>query len=196
MASVLGIREMVDFIKASSDVFERSATKAQIATIKKAEVFARKFAQRQFIGRNYRRLSGILFNSIYSGYERTPASNIPTAFLSTRNIQYGAIHEFGGDIEPKKAKHLWIPQHKHAGKMTPRDFIRAKERDPASFFLNDNVAARVMNPGSKGPKRMLPLFFLVDRVRIPERPYLRPAVDEASDLYPQYFEKFLSEEVG
>ncbi len=197
MATALDIREMVEFIKGMESGVRKAIVKAHVATMLKAESFAKSNAQRQFIGRNDRRLSGALMNSIYSGYEK--GDDYPVGFVGVRNVPYGAVHEFGTDglpggvIKPVKARKLWIPQYKNTGKMTPREFIRMKMQNPRMFFLNDEVAGKWENPKSKA-KRLIPLFFLVDKVKIPARPYIRPAIEAALEFFPGYLEKFMGEE--
>jgi len=198
MATVLGIRELVDYIKSLPNGLNKAMAKAHFATITMAERYAKKNAVTQFTGRNDRRLSGALLNSIYSGMEKDGTDLV--GFVGVRNVPYGAIHEFGsgglpgGVITPKNAKNLWRPQYRNAGKMTPREFIRLKIQNPGQFFLNDKVAGKWSNPKSKA-KQLIPLFFLVKKVKIPERPYVRPAMEEAIPLFPNYLEKFLKEEI-
>jgi len=197
MPTVLDIREIVDYIKGMESGIRRAITKAHVATMLKAEAFAKSNAQRQFIGRNDRRLSGALMNSIYSGFEKE--AGYPVGFVGVRNVPYGAVQEFGteglpgGVIKPVKAKKLWIPQHKNIGKMTPREFIKLKMQNPRMFFLNDKVAGQWENPKSKA-KRLIPMFFLVDKVKIPARPYIRPGIESALEFFPGYLEKFMGEE--
>lgn len=197
-ATVLDIRQIVDYIKNMESGVRKAITKAHVAMMLKAEALSKGNAQRQFIGRNDRRLSGALMNSIYSGFEQ--AEGYPVGFIGVRNVPYGAVHEFGTDglpggvIKPVKAKKLWIPQYKTIGKMTPREFIRMKMQNPNMFFLNDKVAGKWENPKSKA-KRLIPMFFLVDKVRIPARPYIRPAIEASLEFFPGYLEKFMAEEV-
>lgn len=193
-----GIAELVEYVKSLPEGMARAKAKAMLATITLAERYAKQNAKEQFVGRNDRKLSGQLLNSIYSGAEKEGGEFV--GFVGVRNVPYGAIHEFGSDglpggvIKPVKAKNLWLPQYKNAGKMTPREFIRLKIQKPDQFFMNDKVAGRWQNPKSKA-KRLVPLFFLVKKVRIPERPYLRPALIEAAELYPNYLEQFLKDEM-
>ncbi len=195
---VLDIRQLVDFIKNMQSGIRKSILKAQVAVIQKAEVYAKQNAKAQFVGRNDRKLSGALLNGIYSGFE-TSTSGDPEGFIGVRNVPYGAIHEFGseglpgGVITPQKAKKLWIPQHKNVGKLTPREFIRLKMQNPGEYYLSDKVAGQWQNPKSKS-RRLIPLFFLVDKVKMPARPYLRPALEVAVQEFPNYFSRFVSSE--
>lgn len=194
MATVLEIQEIVQIIRDAKDASERSAVRAMVATTKKAESFAKRNSTRQFTGRNDRYLSGRLLNSIYSGQERLAAGEI-SGFIGVRDIPYGAIHEFGGIINPKatnRMQRLWIPKRANAGRMTPREFIALKRAQPDRFFLNDKVAGRWTDDRKT---RLIPLFFLVRQVKIPERPYMRPAMEEAMDYYPQYYAQFRLEEM-
>lgn len=198
MANVRDIREIVDFIKSASDGWEKAKAKAMVATMTHAELKAKQNATKQFIGRNDRRLSGTLLNSIYSTVVRD-AKGQAVGELGVKDIPYGAIHEFGskdlpgGVIKPTKAQKLWLPKYRTAGRMTPREFMRLRKANPQRFFLNDKVAGTWVDPKAR-VKRLIPLFFLVDQVRIPERPYLRPAMEAAMDMYPGFLSQFYAEE--
>lgn len=203
MAKVADVREIVDYIKSLGSGVTRAIMKAQLATITKAEALAKGNAQRQFVGRNDRRLSGSLMNSIYSGMENDNGKFV--GFVGVRNIPYGAVHEFGTDdlpggaIKPKNAKNLWIPQHANirslgGSRMTPREFIKLKQQNPRMFYLNDKVAGKWENPKAK-TRRLIPLFFLTKQVKIPARPYVRPAIEAAIEFFPDYFDKFSDEEM-
>jgi len=193
------ISEIVDFIKSTASAWDRIISKTLLATMLRAELEAKKNAKRQFIGRNDRRLTGTLLNSIYSSVYRDSDGDI-IGQLGVKNIPYGAIHEFGssglpgGVIKPVNAKKLWIPQHRFAGRMTPREFIRLKQRYPERFFLSDKVAGEWVNPKAK-VKRLTPLFFLTDQVKMPERPYLRPALAVALNFFPGYLSQFFEKEL-
>lgn len=187
------ITQLVKHIKGLSDRIAIAQTKAFIATMMLAESFAKRNVTKNFTGRHNRILTGGLLNSIYSDYKIS--GNTITGELGTKGITYGAIHEYGGTITPTKAKKLWMPIHANAGKMTPREFFNLKQGNSKQYFLNDNVAGRVRNPvRGKGEKAsIIPLFMLLDKVEIPARPYLRPALQDAFDNYGDYLNKFLAE---
>lgn len=188
MATVFDVRKFVDYIKSTSDIIRKATAAAHLAVLQRAEVLAKQNIQRQFTGRNDRRSSGRMLNSTYYGFEQDNGRDV--GFLAMRDIPYARIHEYGGEIEPVNAKHLWIPQYRNAGKMTPREFIQEKMRDPSAYFMNDNVAGKWDNPKSAS-RRLIPLFFLQDNVIIPERPYLRPAMAEAMESFPAYFNRMV-----
>lgn len=198
MAEMRDMQEFLQWLREAPGKLEKAIALAQLATVTNAEGIAKRNSTRQFIGRNGRRLSGTLLNSIYSTMERDGSQMV--GVLGTRNIPYGAIHEFGsqglpnGAIVPRKAKHLWIPQHRNLRqRMTPREFIQRLRMQPDAYFLNDKVAGQWMNPKAK-KRRLTPLFFLVDRVEIPERPYLRPAMATAVEAFPGYLEQYMERE--
>lgn len=104
---------------------------------------------------------------------------VPTATGGA--LKYVSIHETGGTIVPKKAKHLWIPAEPN---QTPAGLARMS---PTNFMANPNrvfmkwgrgyVAALRMFRGSKsklGPalgKQVSTkvMFYLAQRVTIPAR---------------------------
>lgn len=198
MATPRDIAEIVEFFRSGTNAVTKAGTKAQIATILEAHKQALKNEKTQFIGRNGRRLSGQLFNSTYYGFEQD-AGEIPSAFLSVRNIPYGRIHEYGGEIKPVKAKKLWLPNYKVAGKMRPREFMNLLFANPAYYHLFPDVAMRwtgnyIAERGIR-KKQWEPLFYLRDSVTMPARPYLTPAVAYAFSRFPERFARFLGEEL-
>lgn len=194
--------EVANYLRGLESPMKRAATKAVIQTTVAAERQAKLNAQAQFRSRNGRVMQGYLMNSIYSGYEQT-GSEIPVGYLGVRNIPYGAIHEFGsrdlpgGVIVPKKAKKLWIPQYKYAGRMTPREFVEKMRADRGMYLLTDKVAAVWSGKYTEKPKKKIwiPLFMRVDKVTMPERPYLRPAIEQEVARYGQRFSDFLAQEI-
>lgn len=196
MTAALDIKDMARIIRESSDATDRALSLAQIVHIQRAQVEARKNAQENFIGRGDRRLSGALMNSIYTGYEQETGNAVPSAFIGVRNIPYGAIHEFGsqglpgGVIKPTKSKKLWIPARANAGRMTPREFVNMMKAQPSRYFITDKGAFR-----EDAPDVYTPLFYRVDQVRIPERPYLRPALATSYENFADTFERFYKQEI-
>lgn len=180
------MEKLSEYVGSLKSKLEVAKVKAFIATMQLAESFAKRNATKQFTGRNGRTLTGNLLNSIYVDYKIQ--NNKLTGSLGVRNIPYGAIHEFGGTIEPVKAQKLWIPQYKNAKKMTPREFMNLRKSNPREYFLNDKVAGQKI-----GTRTIVPFFYLVDKVTIPERPYLRPAMEEAQGHYNEYLAKFMAE---
>ncbi len=193
MPTFLDLQGMVKLIKETPEGVERASHKALTATMLKAEALAKKNSTQQFTGRNDRRLSGRLLNSIYSGVEKSGPDFV--GVLGVRDVPYAAANEFGVTVKPKpdnKMQRLWIPQRKNSGRMTPKEFINLKRARPGDYFLNDKVAGKWMN---KRTRRLTPLFFLVKEATIPERPFLRPALEMAAESYPGYLEQYLESEL-
>lgn len=197
MAMFKDLQDVVRYIKNLDPTIEKATMKALLATSVAAEGFAKQNSKKEFTGRNDRTLGGTLMNNIYSGLE-TGDGHYPDIFVGVRTIPYGAIHEYGsgglpgGVITPQKAHKLWIPQYAQSKKMTPREFISNMIRNPKMYHLFPKLAARAVGPQVPGSKqRWVPLFYLVDRVRIPERAYIRPALQSAMAVFPDYMEKYL-----
>lgn len=83
------------------------------------------------------------------------------------NIEYGAVHEFGGTIRPKTSKYLAIPVGSLTG--SPRKHSGLKVRKTANGNLILVSASGQVQ------------YVLKSSVTIPARPYLRPAIDEHGD---------------
>lgn len=80
------------------------------------------------------------------------------------NLEYAAIHEYGGVIKPKTSRHLAIPVGIYTG--SPRSHGDLKLRKTA----NGNL---VMVDGGGAVQ-----YVLKKSVEIPARPFMRPAFDE------------------
>jgi hypothetical protein len=201
MAMFKDLQDVVRYIKSLDPTIEKATLKALLATSVAAEGFAKKNSKKQFTGRNGRTLGGSLLNNIYSGLEEGNG-RFPDIFAGVRTIPYGAIHEFGskdlpgGVITPVKAKKLWIPQYPAAKKMSPRDFVKAAMQNPTMYHIFAKVAAMAVGPKIPGTKQTwVPIFYLVDKVKIPERPYIRPALQASMEVFPTYMEKYINEGV-
>lgn len=193
MADTVDLSEVVAMFKQSHDVVQRASIKAMLVTMSEAEVEAKKNIKRQFTGRNDRTLTGMLLNSTYQGFE-VEGDNLE-GFLGVKKLPYARIQEYGGTITPKKAKHLWIPQYAVSGRMTPRDFMNLKKSNPDMYFLSDKVAGKWRGYGNETNRDLIPLFYLVDEVEMPARPYLTPALEMAQKKYPDRFERYFKEEM-
>jgi hypothetical protein len=197
MAKLRDIREMVNYIASMKDAIIKGYGVALIESTVEAERRAKLNAVAQFSGRRGRKLSGRLLNAIYSGYEYG-GGELPSAYIGVKGIPYGRIHEYGskglpgGWITAKKAKNLWVKMYGGAAdkfrRMTPTDYIRAMRTDNAFKIFHSRsgnlIAFYITKLGGKPARfKLTPLFHLrpkdVDGVVIPERPYIRPAVQMA-----------------
>lgn len=197
MATFGDLQDVVRYIRSLDDKFEAQTMKALLATSQMAKKYAVENSKREFIGRNGKTLGGTLSNNIISGLEDGDG-RYPDIYAGTKTIPYGRIHEYGGEINPVKAKKLWIPQYAAAKKMTPREFMDKMRANPKMYHLFPGAAMKATGPinGPLGSKKSaqrgwIPLFFLVDQVKMPERPYIRPALKSAMSHFPLYMEKFL-----
>ena len=204
MGAALSIREMVDLIHDADTAITRASRKALLKVTLQAELKAKQNASQQFTGRHGRTLSGGLNNAIYSGFERESDEEL-SGFVGTHGIPYGRVQEYGSDgpITPKQAKHLWVknyrvgPQFK---RITPREFMAARLRDPRHWPIfrskNDKLIAWHSDSITSATKSdVTALFFLMDQVTIPARPYLGPAMEEASENFSEEFARFYAQEL-
>lgn len=114
---------------------------------------------------------GGLFNSVQ--VER-PAGGAVSVSVGGPGTPYAAVHEYGGVITPKKGKYLTIP-------FQPR-FVGTRAREFNLFFDQDDEWGPVLRLDAyrgDGDDDSI-AFLLRRRVRIPARPYLRPAIDETT----------------
>lgn len=86
------------------------------------------------------------------------------------NVEYAAIHEYGGTIVPKTAKWLTVPLR---AALTPSGVMRyTKARDYPNTFIAKGF---IMQRQAGG---VVPLFQLRKSVKIPERSFLRSSLRE------------------
>jgi len=82
------------------------------------------------------------------------------------DLEYAAIHEFGGIITPKTAKYLAIPINGATGSPRDRDDLSLRKTGGGNLVLVDESGVQ---------------FVLKQSVYIPAQPFLRPAMDENVD---------------
>lgn len=92
------------------------------------------------------------------------------------NVSYAAIHEYGGIIRPKRGRFLTIP-------LKPAKTARGVSR----FRSARDVPGLALVQSKKGQYMLVksdtgePWYLLRQRVAIPARPYLLPALEVAAD---------------
>ena len=80
------------------------------------------------------------------------------------NLEYAAIHEYGGTIRPKSSKYLAIPVGSYTGSPSKHGDLKLRKTANGNLVMVD----------ASGSVQ----YVLKSSVTIPARPYLRPAVDE------------------
>jgi phage gpG-like protein len=93
-----------------------------------------------------------------------------TSVIVGTNVEYAAIHEYGGTIKAKNTKYLAIPITNSAKKFKPREFPGGLRVVPYS-----NMVAGLVDKAGHVQ------YLLKQSVRIPAKPYLRPAIDNNHD---------------
>ena len=91
------------------------------------------------------------------------------------NIPYGPTHEFGATIRPKTAKFLTIPL---PAAKTKAGRSRGGARSFPNTFVRRSKAGNLILFQKLG-SRIIPLFVLKKMVKIPKRPWLKPAVTKS-----------------
>lgn len=108
---------------------------------------------------------------LYTRMAATKSVNLKASFGSS--VPYARIHELGGTIRPKRSKYLAIPVTRTAARMS------SPRQDPTLVAIRTKrgglqLVKRMGGSGRHG--RIETQFRLVKSVRLPARPYLRPAV--------------------
>lgn len=207
MGKVRPLSQFLTAIKRTQSLAVKAHGLALVATTQDAERFAKLHYKRQFPGSSPRggyTKSGRLLNAIYSDYD---APNL-RSFVGVKGVPYGAIHEYGGKIVPKKAKFLWQPSAEKNQKgskyrrMTPGEFYK-RSREPRWGQIGQNYVfwktktgstiAAVFEKVGKYKERFTPLFFLRKKVTIPARPYIAPGIQQAIKGYNKFYNRFFKD---
>lgn len=80
------------------------------------------------------------------------------------NLEYAAIHEFGGTIQSKQGKYLAVPVGSRRGSPMNQSDLRLRKTAGGNLVMVDEGGTVQ--------------YVLKRSVEIPARPYLRPAADE------------------
>lgn len=108
------------------------------------------------------------------------------------NVPYARIHEYGGEITPKKGQYLTIPL---AAALTGAGVLRKPARDwPDTFVMRSKAGNLLIMQKRKGDD-MIPLFVLKKRVNISEKRMFRSAVENNSDRIKNLFVRNLKKEI-
>lgn len=139
------------------------------------------------IRRNFRVGTGRLINSIANSKVVRDLDDMTIeATIGPVGVPYGAIHEFGGTILPKK-KFLAIPLDPVKG---PDGVARAKPLDfrgRSRFAVLNGKLFLMVKEGDT----WTPYFLMKPSVKMPDRPYLRPALEKNRERIAQKFGLFL-----
>ncbi len=82
------------------------------------------------------------------------------------NLVYAAIQEFGGTVKAKNVKYLTIPW----------DGVTGWAKDYQNTFVHRTQTGNLIIFQRESKDKIRPLFTLKDKVEIPARPYLNPAL--------------------
>lgn len=133
--------------------------------------------------------TGNLQRSIQSAANNPGATTVEGDALSTRVwfdaaiAKYGAIHEYGGTIVPKRSQNLAIPlPAMKTGNGVSRGTAREVFANPQAFgfkhvFVAKNVIFGYQGHGARGMVTTVPLFVLKRSVVIPARRPLRSTLE-------------------
>jgi phage gpG-like protein len=112
---------------------------------------------------------GYLLNSIKYTVDLNDTGG--TVTIGSYGVKYAAIHEFGGDIYPRRARALTIPVAPWAKYHRARDFDLVR------------IGSILVDPKKAKGKIPIPKdaigFRLAKKVTMPERSYMRAAIDQS-----------------
>lgn len=189
----LSMAALAKHVNNIADATTRGVAKAIIETTEMAYKDAVLNARKNFNNTPGRTRTGQLMNAIFRGYNKEKGEG----FIGVRS-PYGAIQEFGGTVVPKNAKHLWVKNYIGVDgqfkRWQPKDFMDAAEKDSSFFIFKNPHTKKLLAAHRKGPAAMEFLFSLVSKSTLPERPYIRPAVEAAYVLLSENIGRRIQEE--
>ena len=112
------------------------------------------------------------------------------------NVPYARIHEFGGVIRPKRSKHLTIPINEAltpAG--VPRYTARQLIASPGVGGFSSTFFAKKTIFGVRSG-RAIPVFALVDMVRIKEKRFMRISLAETQQTIIESFRRNIQKAIN
>ena len=123
--------------------------------------------------------TGNLRRATFSRVEDTRGSVSAVLGIDSRKAPYGRIHEKGGTIRPKRARHLTIPLPAAlTGVGVARFTARQVITNPGSFGYTGTFVAKNVIFGKRGSDAIEPLFALKSQVTIKPVGYLAHTVDD------------------
>jgi len=141
-------------------------------------------AKGRVLGRKSGRGTGNLAREIFHKVGETTTRIIGALFVDLTRVPYARIHEKGGNITPKRAKKLTIPL----------PGVQGFARDFNNTFIQKSKKGNLLIFQKLTGQDIRPLFALVDRVRIPRRPYLEPAIRKHKNKLQKELKKALNRE--
>ena len=159
MTTIRGMEELrAAFLRLQNEVAEQALTQAVQAGALPVERTAKQLVRKR---------TRTLARSIHTEIGESRRDYVE-ALIGT-NLEYAAIHEFGGTIKPRTAKYLSIPLTEDARRQAggPRDF-----RGKLSVRMRRGAARGVL-VDEQGTAQ----YALTRSVTISAQPYLRPALD-------------------
>lgn len=108
------------------------------------------------------------------------------------NMEYAAIHEYGGTIRPKKSKYLAVPLK---AALTAKGVARGGPRDfKDTFFAMSKKGNLIMFGKSMG--KIIPLFAMKKEIKIPKSPFMKPSLEEKTSDIIKFFSEDIQKEVA
>lgn len=128
---------------------------------------------------------------------------VDTTELETRNaikvgsnLVYAPIHEFGGTITPKRVKYLPVPFPGMAKRAKQIRAAAGGSLRGANLDLVKSKRGNLLLVEKNEDRSFTPVFILKKSVRIPARPYMRPAFAESRDQVNGVFRRVFASAFG
>ncbi len=151
--------------------FGNTLLQDRVKQVRIACIYIKNYIQKNKLsGQVLRRRSGQLAKSL--SFEVFQKGKDVAGRVGTPKI-YSRIHELGGTITAKNTKYLTIPLK---AAMTPAGVLRKPAKEYGNTFVRTIGKNKIMFTTEKG--RLEPIFLLKTSVKIPQRPYFRPALKE------------------
>jgi phage gpG-like protein len=185
----LTIQDFLRLLRGETDTFRKSLQKFTFKLASNIAETADRNAERQFGKTQRTGAKGAPIAGSRGNLQKSIMLEMvgvwPGVVAGGVGVPYAAIHEYGGEIEPVNAKWLTIPAApsvvgKRAREFPDLKFVRFSPTLAALVF-GESWGFRDQ-PGDDAEDDEIPVaFWLKKLVRIPARPYLRPAADAETD---------------
>lgn len=167
-AHVKGEREAVERINRLSPEIRENG----VREIARLSIALREQARQKYDESGLHVRTGALKSSIQALPVTQTEHEIIGKVVAGQKLKYAAVQEFGATIRPKKARFLAIPLR--AAKTASGVARFAPRQAEAAGYTGTFVSHGILF-GKQGGQAV-PLFVLKRSVRIPARPYMRPAL--------------------
>ncbi len=164
----LGKREAIERVKRLSPEIRENGARE----IMRLSIGLRELARQKYTEAGLHVRTGALKSSIQALPVTQTEHELVGSVIAGQKLKYARVQEFGAVIRPKHARFLAIPL---AAAKTGAGVARFSPRQAAAAGYESTFISKGVIFGRQG-EQAVPLFVLKRSVRVPARPFMRPAL--------------------